>query len=86
MGVLAWSLPKAEPERKLCVWGFYLIGDHEGAGMKKGKESQGTEAGSREGHCKPVAMKRKKRGMRFFSFPFQRTKKIKRTVGRPEHS
>lgn len=37
-----------------------MIGDPEGAGMKKGKESQGAEADSREGHCKPVAMKRKK--------------------------
>ena len=29
---------------------------------------------------------KEKRGMRVFSFPFLRTKKIKRTVSRPEHS
>lgn len=37
MGVLACSLPKVELERKTCMWGFYLIGDPKGIGMKEGE-------------------------------------------------
>ena len=44
-------------------------------------------AGSTSGYPLSVAaVKRKKRGMSFFSFPFLRKKKIKRTVSQPEHS
>ena len=61
------------------------MGDPEGAGMKEGGEPGNRSRLSRRPLRTWCHDKEKKRN-EVFSFPFQRTKKIKRRVGRPEHS